>query len=64
MLEFFRKQWRSEMDSEETGTFADATWQMTELQREALSAREEGHQAYQRDYGVGRQVYRRSMGFA
>lgn len=64
MLEFLRKHWRNDEGGEDTGTYADATLQMTELQREAIHAREEGHNAYLRDYGKTRQIYRRSMGFA
>jgi hypothetical protein len=64
MLEFLRNQFRAVPESEETGTFADAALQMTPLQREFVNAREYGHEAYQRDYGQSRQIYRRSMGFA
>jgi hypothetical protein len=64
MIEFLKNQFRAAPECEETGTFADAAIQMTPLQREFVNAREFGHDAYMRDYGQGRQINRRSMGFA
>lgn len=64
MLQFVRNIFRAVPEGEDTGTFADATLQMTDFQRDFVNAKEHGHQSYQRDYGHTRKIHRRSMGFA
>jgi hypothetical protein len=64
MLDFFRNLFAVVVETDDTGTFPDAYLQMTELQKDKLKAREDGHRAHVRDYGKTREIYRRSMGFA
>lgn len=64
MLEFLRSLLRPQSETQDTGTFPDALLNMTELQKNDLAQREDGHQAFMRDYGSTRRIYRRVIGFA